>query len=195
MKIETIIKDTQFLPITFILMLLVIFILPFYSFPEYSIFKNTTSHLGAQLTPNAWVLNTTFVLLGVATLIDGWRFLRFFWVHKVILFVFGISLIACAFFQHAPIIKEMPIDLQEDLWHARFANLTGLSFTVFAIASSFLLNGWFQRTLAILIGIIAVLLSVLMFEYEELMGVWQRLIFICSFGWMMFVFNRTKKFI
>ena len=68
-----------FLPAVYILMLLVIFILPFFSFEEYSIFKNTTSHLGAQNAPYAWVMNVVFALLGIASIADGWLRLSKYW--------------------------------------------------------------------------------------------------------------------
>jgi hypothetical membrane protein len=54
-------------------MLAVIFILPFFSVDEYSILKNTTSHLGAQGAPYAWVMNVVFTLLGTAAIVDGWK--------------------------------------------------------------------------------------------------------------------------
>ncbi|UCG92615.1 MAG: DUF998 domain-containing protein [candidate division WOR-3 bacterium] len=62
-------------------MLLVIFILPFYSFEEYSIIRNTTSQLGAHAAPNGWVMNLTFVLLGVTSIISGWKYLGRYWFH------------------------------------------------------------------------------------------------------------------
>jgi hypothetical membrane protein len=80
-----------FLPGAYILMLLVMFILPFFSVDEYSMVKNTTSHLGAQGAPYAWVMNVAFALLGIATIIDGWVRLSKYWLHKVVLTVFGIS--------------------------------------------------------------------------------------------------------
>lgn len=175
-------------------MLLVIFILPYFSLPEYSMIKNTTSHLGAQFAPYSMVMNATFVLLGIASVIDGWRSLRRFWFHKIVLVVFGLSLIACAFFHHAPIINEMPHNLQEDKIHSFFANLTGASFVIFAIATGFIVRGWFQKALAFLLGIIVTLLSILMFEVEAYMGIWQRIIFIISFGWMTYIFHKKRAF-
>lgn len=194
MKIKYIVRRTKFLPLSYLIMLLVIFILPYFSFPEYTIIRNTSSHLGSQLAPNAAIMNATFFLLGFASIIDGWRVLRSFWFHKITLVVFGCSLIACAYYQHAPIIKEIPYDIQEDKLHSIFANLTGMSYVIFAIASSFVVRDWFQKILAIIVGIIVTLLSILMFEVEELMGIWQRLIFIISFGWMVFIYNKKGAF-
>jgi len=57
-------------------MLIVLFVLPFYSHPNYSIVKHTSNQLGAQLTVNSWVMNFVFVALGVAVLLAGWQGLK-----------------------------------------------------------------------------------------------------------------------
>lgn len=84
------------LPVAYILMLLIMFILPFYSVDEYSILKNTTSHLGAQGAPYAWLMNVAFALFGIAAIVDGWMRLSKYWLHKVVLTIFGISLVLTA---------------------------------------------------------------------------------------------------
>lgn len=43
---------------SYLLMVIVIFILPFFSVEGYLFMKNTTSQLGAQSTPNAWIMKT-----------------------------------------------------------------------------------------------------------------------------------------
>ncbi|MFD0863785.1 DUF998 domain-containing protein [Sungkyunkwania multivorans] len=181
----------QILPFAYGLMLLVIVVLPFFSVPEYDILKNTTSHLGAQSAPYAWVMNFTFILLGLGAIIDGWRFLGKFWFHKIAILVFGISLMLCAFFQHAPIVK-IPFDPFEDQLHSWFATITGFSFTVFAISMSFILGQRTAKALAVLVGVLVTILSMLMFEVEQYMGIWQRIIFIMSFGWMIYIFNKAE---
>ena len=64
------------LPAAVIMLILVMFILPFFSFPGYSIIKNTTSHLGAQGAQHAWIMNTVFIFLGGAVVLDAWLGLR-----------------------------------------------------------------------------------------------------------------------
>ena len=53
----------------YVLFLIVSFLLPFYSFEGYSILSNTTSHLGAQGSPNAWLMNTVFIILGLVAIL------------------------------------------------------------------------------------------------------------------------------
>jgi hypothetical protein len=42
---------------SYFLALLVMFLLPLFNVPEYSIIRNTISELGAQSAPNAWIMN------------------------------------------------------------------------------------------------------------------------------------------
>jgi len=174
------------LPAAYILMLLVMFILPFFSVEEYSILKNTTSHLGAQGAPYAWVMNVVFALLGIAAIVDGWMHLSKYWLHKFVLTIFGISLVLTAIFQHAPIVPGVIFsDLEDDL-HSKFATITGFSFTLFAIASAFIESTRVRRIIAVGVGVIASILSILIFNVADLAGVWQRTIFIVSFAWLMY---------
>ena len=186
-------KDIILLKVSYILMLAVIFILPFFSVTGYSIIRNTTSQLGAQFTPNAWIMNFTFVSLGLSSIIAGWRFLDGFMFHRTFLLLFGISLVLTAFFNHAPLQPCIQYNLTEDGWHSYFAYSTGLSFTIFAIATAFILEDPIDRGLALGTGLIATILSVLMSEADQLTGIWQRLIFMISFGWMIYAFGRAEK--
>jgi hypothetical membrane protein len=187
-------SDAIYLAMAYIIMLLVMFILPFFSLENYSILKNTTSHLGAQNTPNAWIMNVVFLLLGTASIIGGWRFLGKYWFHKIALIGFGASVILTAFYQHAPIDNLLEYSAKEDEIHSLFAKTTGWFFTIFAVATAFISKNRSQQILAISIAVLAVLLSLMMFypKTENLMGVWQRMMFILSFGWMIYTFRNYE---
>ena len=176
----------KFLPPVYVLMLLVVFILPLFSVDEYSILRNTTSHLGAQDAPFAWVMNVVFALLGVSAIVDGWVRLSNYWLHKVVLTIFGISLILTAFFQHAPIVQGITFNELEDDLHSKFATITGFSFVFFSIASAFIETTITRRVVAVTVGIIASLLSMLIFNVADLAGIWQRMMFIMVFAWLMY---------
>jgi len=175
-----------FIPPVYILMLLVMFILPFFSVDEYSILKNTTSHLGAQDAPYAWIMNVVFALLGISAIVDSWTRLSKYWLHKVVISVFGISLILTAFFQHAPIVSGVEFNKIEDDLHSKFATITGFSFVFFAIASAFIESTTVRRVIAVAVGIIASLFSMLIFNMPDLAGVWQRMMFIMVFAWLIY---------
>lgn len=183
------------LPAVYVLMLLVIFVLPFFSVDEYSILKNTTSHLGAQGAPYAWVMNVVFVLLGIAAIVDGWMRLSNFWLHKVVLTIFGVSLILTAFFQHAPIVPGVVFSELEDDLHSKLSTITGFSFVFFAIAAAFIEPTNVRRLIAVGVGVAASLLSILIFNLADLAGIWQRMMFIIVFAWLMyFLYLRVRTF-
>jgi len=183
----------SYLMFPYLLMLLVIFILPFYSVESYSILQNTISHLGAQHAPYAWVMNTTFVLLGLGSMLSGWSYLKGYGFHKLTLLIFGFSLIGAAIYQHAPIVAGVAFDAEEDRMHSIFSSLTGVSFTVFAMSAAFILRYRTAKIWALSVGVLAVLLSVLIFTVPEYRGIWQRAMFIIAFGWLIVLFSGQEK--
>jgi hypothetical protein len=74
--------------------------------------------------------------------------------------------------------------------HSLFASTTGFSFTVLAISTAFIKEGKSEMILPIMIGVLATILSLLIFKVENLTGIWQRLMFITTFGWMIYEFNK-----
>lgn len=67
----------------YILLLIVMIVLPFFSVPSFVIWKNTTSHLGAQNAPNSWIMNLTFILLGITTFFEAWKKLGDYLFHRI----------------------------------------------------------------------------------------------------------------
>jgi len=103
-------------------------------------------------------------------------------------------LVGVAIFSHAPIDLNLPYSISEDRWHSVFASLAGFSFTMFAVAYSFISSSQKQKKLAIFIAMLATLLSLLMFQVESFRGLWQRLIFISSFAWLIYIFRGQSNF-
>jgi hypothetical membrane protein len=177
----------------YIILLLVMFILPYFSAEGYSILSNTTSQLGAQNTPNAWIMNITFGLLGLACIWEAIRYLKHYWFQKILLIIFGVGLIFTAIFQHAPITEGVPYNLLEDQIHSVSASIVGFSFTLFSFSVAFIEKTNRRRIIALFMGLLATGLSLLMFSVTDLAGVWQRLMFTASFAWIIFFFACEKR--
>jgi hypothetical protein len=171
------------------LLLMVMFILPVYSASEYSIIMNTLCQLGAQNTPNAWIMNFTFVSLGMGSIIAGWRYFEGFAFQRLFLVLFGISLTLAAFFNHSPLNSLSQHKIPEDGWHSYFIFTAGLTFVILTVSSTFIIEKRTDRLVAIAAGVSVIFLSVLSSEVAYAAGVWQRLIFIISFGWMIYSFK------
>lgn len=182
--------DFRYLLSSFLLLLHVMLVLPFFSVDTYSII----SHLGAQSTPNAWIMNAAFVLVGLSSILEGWLHLRKMWFHRILLSIFGFGLIMVAVFRHAPIVEGIEFDAFEDKLHSIFASLVGFMFTVLAISTAFIEKALKHRITDIAVGLAATLLSVLMQLLPAFAGLWQRAIFIMSFTWLIFMLERMRAF-
>lgn len=109
----------------------------------------------------------------------GYRF------HQVILIIFGLGLIGVGLFRHAPLVEGVPVNLLADTMHSIFASTVGFSFILFAVSAAFIETTPNRRRVALLTAAMATLLSVLMFAVADYAGLWQRLMFIQAFGWLL----------
>lgn len=168
----------------FILFLVVSTCLPFFSFEGYSILSNTTSHLAAQGSPFAWLMDIVFVCLGMMAIFTAYATrIRY---HQVIGGIFGLSLVMTAFFPHAPLVVGVPVNVLQDQIHSVFANITGFSFTLLAVGHGVLSRGS-QRVGGIILATIATLISLSMMGFPLFMGLLQRsIMFVSAFGWLFF---------
>lgn len=185
--------DFRYLLYSFLLILLVMFVLPFYSVETYSIIKNTTSHLGAQKTTNAWIMNIALILVGISCVLEAWLHLEKFWFQKFILSIFGLSLVFTGMFHHAPIIEGVLFNSMEDKLHSIFSTITGFSFVIYAISSAFIEESVRHRIIDISVGFMATLFSILMFSFPDYSGIWQRAMFIISFAWLILMLERVRS--
>ena len=192
-KLKIIIGKVHFLGPAYLSLFLAMFVLPVFSFAGYSILENTTSQLGAQNTPNAWIMNLVFIMVGFASIIEGWIHLKAFWFHKFIITIFGLTLILTALFQTAPIVEGVPFNDYEDKMHTFFANIVGFSFAVFAFSAAFIVRTTWERVLALLVSIMAIGLSVLMFSIDGYAGLFQRMMFMIAFAWLIFFLSRMSS--
>ena len=134
-------------------------------------------------------MNFTFVSLGIGSIIAGWRYFEGFAFHRLFLILFGISLTLAAFFNHAPVNTLIQYKIPEDGWHSYFIFTAVLTFVILTVSSTFILEKQTDRLLATAAGVSVIFLSILMSEVPNTAGVWQRLFFIISFGWMIYSFK------
>lgn len=186
-------RGKAILPAVSVVMVLVIFGLPFFSVPEYEIQRHTTSELAAQGAPHAWIMNTVFVLLGVASLLDGWPRLSGLWFHRIALCVFSVALVFVAIFQHAPVPADVAYSAREDELHSLFSGLVGVSFIALAVVSGFAGVAGRDRWVGPSVGAFAMLMSILIFAIPDAAGVWQRLLFCTTFGWLILFFAKRRE--
>jgi hypothetical membrane protein len=168
-------------------LVLVMLLLPFWSFAGYSLLENTTSHLGAQGSPNAWVMNGTFLVVGVAVQLAGWRKLGSHPLALLLLSIFAISLVLTGLYRHAPLVEGVEANAFEDRRHSLFATTTGFGFVAFAASMAFASRLRRDRAIAVAVAALATLLSLGMAAWPDLMGLFQRAMFLMAFGWLIWV--------
>jgi hypothetical protein len=170
-----------------LLLVAVMLLLPLWSFDGYSMLEHTTSHLGAQGSPNAWVMNVTFVIAGVAALLAGWRVPGGHPLPLLLLGIFAISLALTGFYRHEPLVAGIETNDFEDRRHSLFATTTGFGFVAFAVSMAFASRERRDRALAVAAAALATLLSLGMAAWPELRGLLQRAMFVMAFGWLVYV--------
>lgn len=185
-------QPPRWLPVAFAALLATLVALPHFSVADYSSVQHSTSQLAAQGAPYAWVMRSVFVMLGVGSVLDGWSTLRGYAFQRAALVVFGGSLVGAAVWSHAPIDAALRFDARQDEIHSVFATATGLSFTLFAVSAAFIDPHAVRRVVHAAVGMAASLLSLLFFSVPHLAGVWQRVIFVGCFGWLIYFF-RTRR--
>lgn len=182
-----------FLEGVYILMLLAMFILPLFIVPDQSIIRNTLSELGAQISPYSWIMNSIFTALALSSVISGWRCFEGFVFQRIILVLFGISLTLAAIFNHAPADPDIQYNISEDGWHTYFACTTWLTFIILAFSNALILENPSDRLLSAAAGISVIFLLLLIFEEDTVAGIWERLLFMISFGWMIYTFKTRNS--
>ena len=72
-KINQIVRNTEIVSLAgaYVLMLIIMFILPFFSVFEHSIIRNTLSQLGAENSPIGWLMSINFVSFGISSGVSG----------------------------------------------------------------------------------------------------------------------------
>lgn len=176
----------------YVLMVLAMFMLPLFIVPDHSVIKNTVSELGAQFSPYSWIMNSIFVVLALSSVISGWVCFKDFAFHRIILVLFGVSLVLSAFFNHSPVNPETGYNIREEGWHLYFACTTWITFILLAFSTALILEKNADRLLALITGISVMLISLLASEADQTAGIWQRLLFIISFGWMIYTFKTME---
>jgi hypothetical membrane protein len=175
-----------------ILLLAGMFTVPFLNVPPFSIISDTLSDLGAQGTSFSWIINSLLLFSSICALVAGWEYYEGFAFQRIILAFFSISMIMAAFINQSPAGQVTLINTGEDAWHSFFCGTASLSFIMLSLATAFILDNNYERVLTTLAGLSVLLLTVITGRWEQTVGIWQRVILIIMFGWMVFTFRQRE---
>lgn len=177
--------------IIYLFLCVVMFTLPNFSHPDYSIIENSLSELGAQNTPGNWLMNLVFFLLAIVVVLLGTKKLKRFWFPLYLLYFFAFCLFFTGIFQHAP-IAEVSFSMPEHITHAVFSSLTGIVFCVFCASLIPFVKRRMEKATAVLMCALAIGFSLLMFQFSEYKGVFHRLLFLFAFAWILYALVTFK---
>lgn len=172
--------------VIYLLFIVVISVLPFFSSEEYSIVKNSINELGSQQTPRSWIINFTIALISIATLLLGRKALQLKTSLRIVLYIFCTSFFLTTIFKITGVnFRKISFD---EILHSFFSNITGLAFCFFCLLLLWQLKLKKHRIQTLVILIIVLILSFLFFNIPEMKGFFQRIMFIIVFGWLFIAF-------
>jgi hypothetical protein len=88
-----------------------------------------------------------------------------------------------------PLNLDLSYNETHDSLHSFFSSSTGFAFTLFAFSVLMVLTKKLEKAAAVAIGLFATLLSILIFVDQAHAGIYQRIIFMSCFGWMIYFYR------
>lgn len=169
----------------YLLLITVIWVLPFYSSEGYSIIKNSISELGGQNVPKNWIMNLTIALLSLSTIALGTKMLKLKSSLLIVLYFFCFSFLLTGIYKVAAINAEpFSYKYNHDALHSLFSGITGFAFSLFCALLVWDLKFKTYKIQTLLVFIMVIGLSYLIFKFPEFKGISQRIMFMLSFGWL-----------
>jgi len=147
---------------------------PLYTAPGYDWLRHSVSELAAQNTRNAWIMQTSLVLIGVGILIDFYRSRQ---TVDIPLAVFAVAIILTGVFPHKPITDGVVYSESLDWWHSVFSGVTGFSAVVASLVRFFATRDIKRKTVYFTLVLLYTVLPMAMFNLPAYEGVFQRIIF------------------
>ena len=177
------------LSVTYFLMLPAMFVLPLISAADHSIAENTMYELADQSIFASVIIHVIIMVLAAGLVVTGWLWYKGFIFQKIFLLLFGLSLIMTALVSLHGMVTNVTQYRGKIGWYSYFINTAWLTFIILALSTSSILNNSSGRFWSVIAGLSGLLLTILVYEAEFAAGIWQRLLFIISFGWMIYTFR------
>ena len=169
------------------LLIVTIFLLPLFSFEGYSLTQNTISELGAQKVPGNWLANSTIVILSLAIVLLATKQLRLYWKQLTVLYFFCISFLLTGVYQLAGLDAHQHIfNYTDDALHSLFSIITGFAFCLFCVSFIFIVKEKNHKWQTFGAFSLALLAPLLIWQFPEYRGIYQRILFLGAFGWLFY---------
>lgn len=153
---------------------------PLYTAEEYSIISNSVSELGAQHTPNNFIMICAFITFGVGIVLDGVKRFQFPLLPFIL---FGLAMAIVGVFPHKPVDSSQSFNAIYHNLHGILASIAGTAITVGFIWQGFRTHGR-QRIICFYMALIATIFPILMLSIPNYKGIIQRVMYVNILAWL-----------
>jgi hypothetical protein len=166
---------------------------PFFSPPEFSWLRHSTSEQAGQHIAGAWIMRLGFVAFGSGTLsaaLIDWRTRP---LVRAGLVMFGLGLIGTAAWSNASILPGVSSDIREDWLHSVASGVVGTAFAAACAARLFVPGGARSSWIGWVGLVVAVAVPLAMGALPEFRGILQRAMFVVSFVFIVQEFRNSEN--
>ena len=157
---------------------------------QYNWTIHSISQLAAQGYGQAWLMRAGFILFGALVLLAGAgriRADRRHWYREAAIMLYGLAILLSGIFSTSSFLDGAPFSAAHARWHTIFATTAGVALSL-GILLFALTDRPRSRQLAHLVTLVLItLLSALFGATPAAAGVFQRLLWIVGFGWLVFL--------
>ncbi len=173
-----------------LIFLVVVLFGPVYMVDEFSYVSNIISELGAQNTPNNYIMIIGFLCVGIGIVINGVRH----YSHSSLPFIlFGAFVALAGMFPHKPVGEGVEFNGLVHEAHKILATLAGIAITVGFIWKGVQVKSSMRKILCYYLATVCTVFPLFMLYVPEYQGVIQRAMYVQVFLWFWFYFPRKSS--
>jgi hypothetical membrane protein len=154
---------------------------PWYTVEGYDTTTNLISQLGAQNTPNNFIMVVGFLALGLGIVADG---IRRFSGPAVPFLAFGLFMALAGLLAHKPLSPDVPFNEIFHQAHGMLATLAGIAITAGLIWYGLRAVTVKSRVIAFTLAALCLALPLCMLYFQGAQGLIQRLMYLLMFSWL-----------
>lgn len=154
---------------------------PSYTVERYSSISDVISLLGAQNTPNNFIMVAGFLALSIGIIVDG---VRQFSKPTVPFIAFGLCMGLAGLVAHRPLSPDVAFSLFAHHTHSALATLAGIFITVGLLWQAARQSLPRPRAIAIALAALCFGLPLCMLAFPGIQGFIQRLMYFLMFIWL-----------
>lgn len=188
---EKVIKKYNWISVLIFIMTIVI--AHFFVTNPYEWQNNTISELASQNYKHRWIMKSGFIFFGgilstgiiAKTLIN-----KKFKFAELLMFIYGIAILISGIYSTKPFIENIEYSVLEANIHSISATIAGFSFSIGIFIFAYQENNKKLKIIHSLFFVFVIGCSIAFGLLNNKIGVIQRIMYLGSFTWLLFFYNR-----